>query len=307
MVDPILREQASDETETEKELQGASATNAIGLPRAQSYKAVDWFIATVQRRACTVKKSDTQLASSDEYTEAITPADYGDFGSWTHAASIPTTEPVEPSAEEGCANRVNSLNPRDDSVTEAKPVGWGDFSTWIAETLLKGIPETQPEPPNKESSENKQNSRRLELFHRQYTQKLLHLILESEFEFGFETLADAFVRDRLKENAMATKQWLNDLFLEHFSDINITTGILRIISHFPYKDIVPQGPTIALAALRHQSVEVRECGIRALENWGTMQCLKILQHLHCPEPWLADYVNQIIADMEESLTDVPSR
>ena len=291
MVDPTLRQEASDETETRRVLRRASARDSRRLLRVQRQKAFP-FISEEQ-----------ELASSDEFSSD----DHEDSASYILAASnhdTPSTEPIEPLAEESCANNI-ALKTADESVTEGTPKRWGELAS-APETPLAYAPETQPETSGEESYENRLNAERLRQFKKQYTRSLLNTIEESEFEFGFDSMADAFVRDRLKENAMATKQWLNEVFLEHFSDISIATGILRVISHFPYKDMGPQGPTIALAALQHKSVEVRECGIRAFENWSTRESLKILRSLRCPEPWLADYVAQIIADMEENLTDVPS-
>ena len=151
------------------------------------------------------------------------------------------------------------------------------------------------------SHENRFNVARLHEYKSRFNKELLELIRESEFEFGYNTPVDTFLHDRLNENALVTKEWVNSLFVANYSDVQVATGILRVIAHFDDHEFFPQGPTIALAALSHSSLEVRECGIRTLENWGTLECLNILRTITCPEEWMKEYVRQVILDLEESL------
>ena len=131
-----------------------------------------------------------------------------------------------------------------------------------------------------------------------FSRSFLDSICKSNFEFGYDSLADIFIREHLAENSL-TKTWINEIFIENFRDIGITTGILRVIAHLDYREIAPQGLTIALAALSHSSAEVRECGIRAFENWSTSEGLEILRTVKCKEKWLQDYVDQVIIDIEK--------
>ena len=82
--------------------------------------------------------------------------------------------------------------------------------------------------------ENELNGRRLADLRKRWSHELIALILDEDFEYGFNTRADLMVRSQMEKNAMATKDWLNALFLEHFSEIPILLGILRIIARFDY-------------------------------------------------------------------------
>jgi len=144
--------------------------------------------------------------------------------------------------------------------------------------------------------------RRLREFKQKYTQKLLNIIIEEDFEYGFNSPSDLFIKELMKLNPNITKEWLNSIFIEHFHDYRVVIGLLHIISHLEYYQINPQGPTMALAALSHASSEVRECGIRAFENWGSSESLKILKHVRCGEKWLQEYVEQVVSDLEEDLS-----
>ena len=127
-----------------------------------------------------------------------------------------------------------------------------------------------------------ENKIQLKKEEREFANELISLILNEEFEYGidfsyrqwllqlFLTKADAFVRRYMKLNRPLTKEWINKIFVENFADVLILVGLLRIIARLDYKEIFPQGQTMALAALSHENTEVKECGVRAYESWGTI-------------------------------------
>jgi len=156
------------------------------------------------------------------------------------------------------------------------------------------------------SIENRLNQDRLRQYQEKYSRKFLDLLGECEFEFGFDTIADDFIRERLAENASVTKEWINSLFLENWPNTRVVAGILRTIAHLEYHEITPEGPTMAFAANSHPSLEVRECGIRAFENWGTRECLGYITKMRCTEGWMQEYLKRVIDDLEESFSHVPA-
>ena len=105
----------------------------------------------------------------------------------------------------------------------------------------------------------------------------------------------------MDQNTAIAKEWINNIFLYQFQDSRVLVGLLQVISHLEYLEIYPQGPTMALAALSHADSEIRECGIRAFENWGTTHSLNVLRSVKCHEGWLQEYVDQVISDIEEEL------
>ena len=151
------------------------------------------------------------------------------------------------------------------------------------------------------SLENSLNRQRMDRFRAEFSAKLLKLLREQDFEYGVDTPADELVRKTFAENQSIAKEWLNQLFVENYDDQTVIMGILRVLSHFEYQEIAPQGPTMALAALSNVSAEVRECGIRAFENWSTLESLEVLKNVTCEEEWLNDYLQQVIAELKEEL------
>lgn len=151
------------------------------------------------------------------------------------------------------------------------------------------------------SDENQFNDRRLKRFRSEFSKKLIKLIREVDFEYGLDNFAEQLVRKAILENNAVAKGWLNELFIEHIDDLEITTGILRIISHFEYHEIAPEGQTMAIAALANSNTEICECGIRALENWGTLHSLRILENTKCNTGWLNAYLQEVISDLKEEI------
>ncbi|MEK7395813.1 MAG: hypothetical protein AAB116_02640 [Candidatus Poribacteria bacterium] len=147
--------------------------------------------------------------------------------------------------------------------------------------------------------ENFVNEERLTLLKKQYTRELIALILDEDFEYGFDTKADVLVRSQMQLNALAVKSWLNWIFVENFSNIPVLLGILRIIARFDYREISPEGQTMAGMALSHENVEVKECGVRAFESWGTVESLKELEKLKVSTQWLQEYIDEVVSDLRK--------
>jgi len=148
-------------------------------------------------------------------------------------------------------------------------------------------------------NENYINDERKLKLKSQLTAKLIRLIHDSDFEYGIDSEVDVFIRNQMKDNASATKSWLNDIFLEYYTNPLILSGILRVFSRFDYFDAYPEGPTIALAALSHSNAEVQESGIRAFEHWNNLESLHYLEKTKSPIPWLQEYIDDVIDDLRK--------
>ena len=144
--------------------------------------------------------------------------------------------------------------------------------------------------------------RLVERFSREATPRILSIIREQELEYGYESPAEQFIREKLSEAPAVAKEWLGNLFLEYFDAPDVLVALLHAISHFDYNDIFPTGQMMALAALRYQNPEVRESAVRAFENWGNSDSLlKVLRAIRFREEWLQNYVEQVVRDLEQEL------
>lgn len=132
-----------------------------------------------------------------------------------------------------------------------------------------------------------------------FKNNLLQLLKNVEFEFGYKTQADDYINNAIDSYDVFVREWVNEMFLENFENPYILSSILRVISHLDYSQIYPQGITMAIAATRHDDIEVRECGIRCFENWESHESIPILKNLSFSEDWLSDYLFSVITDLEE--------
>lgn len=147
-------------------------------------------------------------------------------------------------------------------------------------------------------NENELNNERLKFLKRSATPKFLRIIREENFEFGYQSESEIFIKDLFKTNRLATLKWLNDLFIEHFNDPQIVINILRVMSRLDYKEINSIGMSIALGGLKHTNIEVRENSIRAIEQWGQKDHVGILNSIEINEDWLKEYVEAVIDELE---------
>jgi len=161
---------------------------------------------------------------------------------------------------------------------------WGDFEIDVSS-----------------SSENRVNQKRQEILKEEFTNNLINCLIEEDFEFGFKSRSELVIREQFSINALATRNWLNELFIENFHNEKILLGLLRIIGRFEEEIIFPQGQTMALAALVHESNEIKELGIRAFENWNSLNSLEVLRKISVESKWLQDYLTQVIEDLTEEL------
>ena len=129
--------------------------------------------------------------------------------------------------------------------------------------------------------------------------RLLGQINDAHFEYGFKSEVDDYLAEAFKQYGPLSRQWLEELFNEQFESPYTLCGILRTIAHFKYRDLYPQGMTIATAAFSHNDPEVRECGIRCFENWEEPEALNILRNVSIPEEWLREYLEEVIIYLEE--------
>jgi hypothetical protein len=123
------------------------------------------------------------------------------------------------------------------------------------------------------------------------------MIHNTDLEYGFYSNLDYFLEDELQKNNEGTQRWLLELFMENQKDVTVLMAILRTLAHMKYKMVKPLGLRMALAALNHDDEDVRDCGVRCLENWECTEALPVLKSLRYPEEWLQKYVEQVIRDL----------
>lgn len=155
------------------------------------------------------------------------------------------------------------------------------------------------------SKSNDNSTETIRSLNEEYSKKLaaefLRLLRNDTLETGYYSNSELFVKAKMKENPLFTKDWLNRVFFENFKNPDILVKFLDIISDIDYEVMKPQGMTMALAASSHQDEEVQEYSIRVFEKWGNADALQVLKYIKFEVDWLTEYLEQVIEDLEEGL------
>lgn len=132
-----------------------------------------------------------------------------------------------------------------------------------------------------------------------FSAKLIMLINDVDFEYGMDNECDVFVRESMSVYRGRVMTWLNILYNDNISNKKILIGILRILARLDFKTAYPICFGIVRKAAYCNDTEIVESAVRALESWGTAECLKLLENINVQEPWLQEYINEVIVDLEK--------
>ncbi len=132
--------------------------------------------------------------------------------------------------------------------------------------------------------------------------RLVELIEGDRVEPGHITEAESFVGELWAENSDATKLWLANLYKDFIDRPSILVALLDVVGHLDYDTVTPSGPVMALAALSHSDVLVKEYGVRCFELWNHPDGIKILESASANVEWLQDYINHVLNQLKEQMT-----
>jgi hypothetical protein len=128
--------------------------------------------------------------------------------------------------------------------------------------------------------------------------RLKAMLQEEVTESGIINPSENIIESLYSEDKQKTNMLLNKLFIENFHSPHIVVGVLHIISHFDYDLVSPEGQTMAIAALSHKDVEVKEYGVKCFENWQHKDGVMVLEQIKAHEGWLQNYINLVIHDLK---------
>lgn len=96
-----------------------------------------------------------------------------------------------------------------------------------------------------------------------------------------------------------TLTWLNELFLKHNRNALFVCSLFHVLSHMEYEEVMPQGPTMAMAALNHVDDRVMGYAIKAFSNWNSKTTLGYMK-VNVPNiPWAQKEWKRVIEHIEE--------
>ncbi len=162
------------------------------------------------------------------------------------------------------------------------------------------LPTKDPVP----SIENIYNLKRIENLETNYSFEFLRLLQLVDFEYGHLNEVDYFLRDQFNINVLATRAWIEKIYVNNFYNTSVIIGLLRAISRVDSNKIGDTGILIASTLLLKNDINIREAALNAIESWGTEAGLKILKGIDAGiietfPNWLKNYYHLVINDLEE--------
>ncbi|MNE39472.1 hypothetical protein D3C87_1338970 [compost metagenome] len=152
----------------------------------------------------------------------------------------------------------------------------------------------------RENNENYINKRRLNYIEDKIEPIFISLLKSEEISLDYSSPAEKLFLELLNENSSITLNWLNSFYVKYFTDEKIHMNILRLIGNLKEEQISSLGILIATSALCNKNVEIKELGMRAFENWGSLNSFNVLSQLDIQQQWLNDYRNQVIKDISKN-------
>lgn len=96
-----------------------------------------------------------------------------------------------------------------------------------------------------------------------------------------------------------TLKWLNDLFIELYGNSLFISTLLHALSHMDYEDVVPNGPTMAMAALSHKDDRVVSYAVKSFYNWNSKETLKFMRDVEPKATWVNLEWKKVIEHLEK--------
>ena len=128
------------------------------------------------------------------------------------------------------------------------------------------------------------------------------LLLHEDFETGLVYASEEHFDKMYEQDPEKAFNVLLNLYARSSDSRtkNIRIGILHILSHKPYDNLIDQiGVVIARQGLEDDDVEVIDYAIKCFDNWQNKDCIQYLQNVDYPTSWLKDYAYQVIKDLSE--------
>jgi hypothetical protein len=125
---------------------------------------------------------------------------------------------------------------------------------------------------------------------------ILAAIEDEPIEDGMTHPAEHLLERVLAVRCEDVIMWLRSLLWQG-GNAEVAVTVLKCINRVKQDDTPDWGYDLAREALEHEDVEVRDSAIQLFESWGGPEAMEALSNHKEEEPWLAEYVRTVIADL----------
>lgn len=127
--------------------------------------------------------------------------------------------------------------------------------------------------------------------------KILSAINAEPVEDGFEHPAESLLKEAVMRYRRETVEWLYKLITEE-DNAAFVASILKCLGRIEGDICEEWGVVLISKALQHRDVEVRDAAVQVAESWGTGGVLMLLKGHRDDVPWLQDYIDRVVRDLE---------
>ena len=128
----------------------------------------------------------------------------------------------------------------------------------------------------------------------------LHAAFDTEpLEDGMHHKAEDIIEQALQSGEdERTLEWLKDFSLDAAQPV-FAASVLRCLGRREYPGTSSWRSELVRDALAVDDIEIRDAAVQAAELWGDRDMLPVLKSHSEPEPWLQDYIFDVIDDLGE--------
>lgn len=145
-------------------------------------------------------------------------------------------------------------------------------------------------------NQEREHDQIIKLLEKKLTKVLKDYSLESEMLSQAEEMV-CEVADKYPLRLLG--EALTSIYIRCYDQQNVIAGICCSLERFDATEVSPWGQSIVIGLVNHKSDLVKERVISLIENWGDVSLLKVLKNIDISSKWMREYVNGVIAYLEE--------
>ena len=130
---------------------------------------------------------------------------------------------------------------------------------------------------------------------------LTKLLNETDYDFGYESMAEKYFHSLYKEYGIIADTILQNIYLQNmYNKQHLLKHLLFIIANLP-KDRRRNLEIIPLAGISNPDIEIQDLSVKCFEAWEDRRHLPTLISLRdkIEEGWFKDYLNDVIEGLDE--------
>jgi hypothetical protein len=135
---------------------------------------------------------------------------------------------------------------------------------------------------------------------KRFEEQLRGMFIAEPIEDGLTHPAQALIQKALEENEPLASQWI--VSFARKQGPSFAAAAVKAVGRLPTPGSEEWRTSLAEEALEHEDSEVRDAAVQALESWGGQRSIDILKKHQETRPWLKDYIDRVIRDLQSRRT-----